>query len=848
MVSIKMFLKKDKGKFIKFGISILVLIIMIYALKSEFKKLNIIEFIHILRRETNAKILWILILGLVAVSFTTLYDLVLCKELKIDNIPKKKIFEISWISNTINNFIGMGGITGGGMRTALYKSEGIETSKSVNMSVIIWMSTLAGLSGLIWLNIKYILTLDNNTYFIIAVIVALYIPVYLLLGNISNKISILRERLKNNIALKLSITVKLKMIFVATLEWTVAGLFFAYLIINFCGGVNISECLAVFSLAMTVGMCSFIPGGIGSFDLACLYGFNLLGLNDTKVLVGILIYRIFYFVIPWILSMIILASKLINSKLGRKINNKGLSIISDLGIKALSVVIFFCGIILTISALIPVVVDRFKILNRVLSMPMLQFSQISVMGIGLVLIMLSKGIMDKVKKSYYITLVFLILGAILSIIKGLNIEEAIFISIIAILLYLSKERFYRESSPLKLKNIIVWFIVLFSISIIYILTYNSILEHEVIKENIRQINELLYTPKTIICYLLIISLLGLIWHIIAVKRIEFPKTTDKDLKELEDFLKENEGGPKTHLLFLKDKNFYYSKDKKVLLAFRVIKDKIIVLGDPIGEKSLFKDTINEFRTYLDKYDMTPIFYEINEENIPIYHENGYSFFKLGEEAFVDLGSFDLNGKIKSDLRTIKNKIKRGILEFQIIEPPFDEELFSKLKGISRQWLNGRKEKGFSLGWFNKEYINRAPIGIIKYKGKIIAFATLMPMYNKKSIAVDLMRLIPNPPNGTMDALFLSIIEWAKENGYSEFSLGVAPLSNVGVNKFSKMKEKLAKNIYNHGSKFYKFKGLRKYKEKFDPEWRGRYLAYPKNMDFPLVIFDLIKIVSESQEK
>lgn len=848
MVSIKMFFKKDNNKFVKFGISVLILMIIIYALKSEFKKLNIIEFIHILRGETNDKILWILILGLIAVSFTTLYDLVLCKELKIDNIPKKKIFEISWISNTINNFIGMGGVTGGGMRTALYKNEGINTSKSINISIIIWMSTLAGLSGLIWLNIKYILTLDNNTYLIIAVIIALYIPVYLLLGNIANNIPIFGKKFKNNAILKLSIVLKLKMIFVATLEWLIAGLFFAYVILNFCAGVNIEECLAIFSLAMTVGICSFIPGGIGSFDLTCLYGFNLLGLNSTKVLVGILIYRIFYFVIPWIISMIILASNLINRKIGKKNNNKGLSIISDLGIKALAAVIFFCGVILTISALIPIVLDRFKILDRVLSMPMLQFSQISVMGIGLILIMLSKGIMDKVKKSYYITLVFLILGAILSIIKGLNIEEAIFISIIAILLYLSKERFYRESSPLKLKNIMVWCIVLLNISILYILTYNSILENKILKGYRRQINELFYTPKTIIYYLLIISLLGLIWHIIVVKKIEFPKTTDKDLKELEDFLKENHGGPKTHLLFLKDKNFYYSKDKKVLLAFRVIKDKIIVLGDPIGKKSLFKDTINEFRTYLDKYDMTPIFYEINEENIPIYHENGYSFFKLGEEAFVNLESFELNGKIKSDLRTIKNKIKRGVLEFQIVQPPFDEELFLKLKDISIQWLNGRKEKGFSLGWFNKDYINRTPIGIIKYKGNIIAFATLMPMYNKKGIAVDLMRLIQNPPNGTMDALFLSMIEWAKENDYKEFSLGVAPLSNVGVNNFSNIKERLAKSVYNHGSRFYKFKGLRKYKEKFDPEWRGRYLAYPKNMDFPLVIFDLIKIVSKSPEK
>ncbi|MGL5243972.1 MAG: phosphatidylglycerol lysyltransferase domain-containing protein, partial [Sarcina sp.] len=90
------------------------------------------------------------------------------------------------------------------------------------------------------------------------------------------------------------------------------------------------------------------------------------------------------------------------------------------------------------------------------------------------------------------------------------------------------------------------------------------------------------------------------------------------------------------------------------------------------------------------------------------------------------------------------------------------------------------------------------------------------------------------------------IMWAKENGYKNFSLGVAPLSNVGVNEFSRTSEKIAKNIYKYGGRFYKFSGLRKYKEKFSPEWSSRYLAYPKKIDLPITIMDVIRMVSNSR--
>ena len=102
-----------------------------------------------------------------------------------------------------------------------------------------------------------------------------------------------------------------------------------------------------------------------------------------------------------------------------------------------------------------------------------------------------------------------------------------------------------------------------------------------------------------------------------------------------------------------------------------------------------------------------------------------------------------------------------------------------------------KEKGFSLGYFDREYISRAPIATLSdADGKIIAFTTFMPVYQNGSLSVDLMRYYPDAPSGIMDAIFIHLFQWAKENEYHSFNIGMAPLSNVGLSTQSFWSERV----------------------------------------------------------
>ncbi|UZN00944.1 phosphatidylglycerol lysyltransferase domain-containing protein [Lysinibacillus sp. MHQ-1] len=128
-------------------------------------------------------------------------------------------------------------------------------------------------------------------------------------------------------------------------------------------------------------------------------------------------------------------------------------------------------------------------------------------------------------------------------------------------------------------------------------------------------------------------------------------------------------------------------------------DKIIVLGDPVGNESdFFICYPGIFWKWLIVMAIHLYFYEINNKIFSALHEYGYSFFKLGEEAFVDLDKFTFTGKEMKGSRAIRNKFERENYIVEIMSPPYSQEVMKELKEVSAKWLQGRAEKGF-FTWF-----------------------------------------------------------------------------------------------------------------------------------------------------
>ena len=204
--------------------------------------------------------------------------------------------------------------------------------------------------------------------------------------------------------------------------------------------------------------------------------------------------------------------------------------------------------------------------------------------------------------------------------------------------------------------------------------------------------------------------------------------------------------------------------------------------------------------------------------------------------------------IEEAIELRKAGIDKAGYTFSIEEPPFTDELFKELKDVSDEWLNGKKEKGFCVGYFDREYIEMDKIAIVRNaEGEIKAFATIMPMYDNKTLSVDLMRFKDIQLNGIMDFIFVNLFEYSKENGYEFFNLGLVPLAEVGESKYSFIREKIAYQIFINGNFIYSFKGLKKFKDKYASDWNEKYIAYKKESSLVITCIQILKLLSQEKD-
>ena len=127
--------------------------------------------------------------------------------------------------------------------------------------------------------------------------------------------------------------------------------------------------------------------------------------------------------------------------------------------------------------------------------------------------------------------------------------------------------------------------------------------------------------------------------------------------------------------------------------------------------------------------------------------------------------------------------------------------------------------------------------------RIVAFANIWATASREELSIDLMRFAHDAPGSTMETLFVELFLWGQANGFQRFALGMAPLSGMAVHRLSPWWSKAASLVFRFGEHFYGFRGLRAFKDKFDPTWRPRYVAVANDLALPTVFAALARLTS-----
>lgn len=622
----------------------------------------------------------------------------------------------------------------------------------------------------------------------------------------------------------------------------------AYSLMRFDTPVGFPSFAGFFMLAILAGLVSQVPGGLGVFEtvlIACLSPYA----SSTHILTALVLYRVLYYLFPLIVAVTMLGTYELAQRravLGRA--SQTIRALSPLAPDAFAFLTLLAGSILLFSGATPPAAGRVELLKPFVSLTLLETSHFVASLTGVALLLVARALQRRSDAAYWVVVVLLSVGIILSVTKGLDYEEALSLTLILAALLPCHREFYRKGSLLAPHFGWAWSLGLVTIlaSVIWLgafahkhVEYSSELwwQFEFSKSAPRSLR----AAVGMVVLAASFGLAHLLRPVPVGKRSTAPSISD----EIRDIIAKSSNG-NAALGLLGDKRFLLDASRSGFVMYDIAGRCAVAMGDPIGPESVYRDLVWQFRESCDRQGLAPVFYQVRPETLYLYADLGLMAVKIGEEAHVDLGAFSLDGAGRKTERHTLSKLEREGIHFQIIERPDVPALLPELETISNDWLRHKnvREKRFSLGFFEPRYLAEFRHVVLEQDSRIVAFANLIETAGKEELSIDLMRHVEDAPAGTMDYLFLKLMLWGKEQGFQSFNFGMAPLSGIEKRQASPLWNRVAALVFEHGERFYNFQGLRRYKDKFHPEWQPRYITVPVGAaTFPQVITSIASLVN-----
>ncbi len=289
------------------------------------------------------------------------------------------------------------------------------------------------------------------------------------------------------------------------------------------------------------------------------------------------------------------------------------------------------------------------------------------------------------------------------------------------------------------------------------------------------------------------------------------------------------------LALLGDKSFLFGD--RGFVMYRRVRGFLVALGDPVGPEEQAGSLVRDFGELARQEGRRPVFYRVGPTGLDDHRTLGLRSAKVGEEARVDLPDFTMEGSRRRRLRQTVRRTERGGGSFEVMETDAVGGILDELGRVSGAWLESKnaREKGFSLGSFEPRYVSRFPVATVRSRGRLVAFANLWCGAPGGELAVDLMRYTPDAPYGVMEYLFVRLFEWGRDRGFSAFNLGMAPLAGLSREQGRCAWERAGAALFRHGEYFYNFRGVRDFKDKFQPSWSPRFLSAPGGLTFGMAL-------------
>ena len=319
----------------------------------------------------------------------------------------------------------------------------------------------------------------------------------------------------------------------------------------------------------------------------------------------------------------------------------------------------------------------------------------------------------------------------------------------------------------------------------------------------------------------------------------------EEVEKARDLVKKYGQNCSSYLALEGDKCHFFSKSVKGVIAYGIIQDTLVVLGDPVCAAEDFLTFLTEIKNYCEENAYNLLFLNTTSMFLKEYKKLGFGIVKGGEEPRFYLPEYSLAGGKASKIRlNINHATKAGII-IKEYNPHKEKDLVleKEIMEVSQEWFTLKKsgELVFTMGSIGFENpMERRYFYAVNEENKVEGFIVFVPFGGMNGYMADVTRHRINTTRGVMEKIFYEAMMVFKEEGIEWGSLAEAPLARL--EEEPEVTAKLLNTVYEKMNRVYGFKALYQAKLKYNPTyWEPNYYVYYPPIFTPATAYAIIRI-------
>ncbi|MGE5318257.1 MAG: phosphatidylglycerol lysyltransferase domain-containing protein [Chloroflexota bacterium] len=629
--------------------------------------------------------------------------------------------------------------------------------------------------------------------------------------------------------------------------WGIWQLYIAANAINL--NLSLMACALGYLVSVLFMIVSPFMRGLGAVEFSLTYTLTRFNLTMVEAIAVTALYRFFEFWVPLIAGVFSFMAKA---------NRLILRIMP-------ATLMFLLGIVNIISVLTPAISERLRLLSNYIPDQAIHASNYFVLFSGLLLLVNAAFMLKGLRSAWWFALLLSLGSLIGHLTKAIDYEEATLAFIVLGSLFYTRKEYIVKSNP-QLRKIGIQTAL---ISMVAVLVYGIIGFYFLDKKHFTLNFNLLQSVKYTLAYYFMVGSkdlvptgqfallfldsirisgflsLSFIFYTLLTPFVLKKVSDNSVMEEAKKLVKEYGNSALDYFKTYHDKLFFFNTERNCFISYKVSGNFAVMLEDPVGKDyNTKRNCLKAFCKDCFNHGLHVISYRVPKESLGIFESVRMKSIFIGQEGVVDTETFNLQGGEKKRIRNAINKVTESGFKLVVYEPPLKDGLLQKLKAVSDDWLQSmeRHELVFSQGMFIWEEIKQQTVLVAENEeGKIAGFLNIIPDYANNEGTFDLIRKTSDAPPGVIDFLHVSLFEYFKQHNVRYVNLGFAPMS--GIELPADITERSMKFAYEKIKSFSHYKGLREFKEKFNPNWYDRYLVYEHDFELlqiPAVLTKIIK--------